>query len=85
MSTIPPQVLVVNDSPFINLSVDLSLNQLFRVPTETVESGQVCLKMIKRRLEQNTPMYKLVLLDYYMPEMNGDEVTKKINDIFKDI
>ena len=30
-------------------------------------------------------MYKLILLDFYMPEMNGDEVVSRIKQIFKDI
>ena len=29
-------------------------------------------------------MYKLILLDFYMPGMNGDEVARRIDDIFKD-
>ena len=30
-------------------------------------------------------MYKLILIDFYMPEMNGDEVVKRIIAMFKDI
>ena len=30
-------------------------------------------------------MYKLILIDFYMPEMNGDECIKRIVDIFKEV
>ena len=41
--------------------------------------------MIKQRIEQNVRMYKLILIDFYMPEMNGDECIKRIMDIFNDV
>ena len=40
--------------------------------------GSQALDMVKHRLElfylKNVPMYRIILLDYSMPEMNGPEV-----------
>ena len=39
-------------------------------------SGQEALKHIKARKEKNEAMYRLIFLDYSMPDMDGPEVAK---------
>ncbi len=68
------QILVVDDYD-MNLFVMKSLLKSTKAQVTTCESGKACLK----HMSQNT--YDLVLLDHMMPEMDGIETLKKINEM----
>lgn len=68
------QILVVDDYE-MNLFVMKSLLKSTKAQVTTCESGEACLK----HMSKNT--YDLVLLDHMMPEMDGIETLKKINEM----
>ncbi len=44
-------------------------------------NGLQALSYVKARLDQGLPLYKLILMDYSMPEMDGPTATKKIRSL----
>lgn len=68
------QILVVDDYD-MNLFVMKSLLKSTKAQVTTCDSGEACLKY----MSENT--YDLVLLDHMMPEMDGIETLKKINEM----
>ena len=74
-------VLVVDDD-IINIEVMRTLLDAQEIKCDVSQSGEQALQLIEERTKRNTeegvPMYKIVLLDYSMPEMNGPEVATKL-------
>jgi len=57
------------------------------VAADTALSGNVALSLVGKRFEdvnrEKASMYKLILLDYSMPEMEGPQVAMAIRNLFK--
>lgn len=68
------RVLVVDDNQ-VSRDILSEMLRYFRVEVETAEQGQQALSL----LEQSDQRFDLVLMDWRMPGMNGDEVTKRIH------
>ncbi len=58
-----------------------SLLERLEVPHEYVTRGEEALERLGEAEDQGNP-FKLVMVDWKMPEMDGIEVTEKIRDIF---
>ena len=79
-----PAVLIVDDN-IMNISAMQGELQAFNVPSEKAISGTDAISLIESRIMQclmasTTVMYKLILLDFSMPEMDGPEVYQKIKN-----
>ncbi len=72
------RVLVVDDLPTI---CDLVQEQLMMagMRCDTAPSGEIALQMMHRAYHENDP-YKIAVLDYLMPEINGEMLACSIND-----
>lgn len=53
--------------------------------TDFAYNGNQAVKMVQQAFEQTDPLrYKLILMDCYMPSLDGFEATKKIRQLFND-
>ena len=68
---------MVDDSPF-NIVALRSLLSLFDLESDCASDGNQAIQLVKNRLSSETPMYKLILLDYSMPECDGPTATVEI-------
>jgi len=71
------RVLVVDDNATTRLILEEMLTNWGMHPT-VVDSGPAALGMLQRKVSEGKP-YDLVLLDAMMPEMDGLEVVRQIN------
>lgn len=76
------RTLVVDDDPEACEYTGILLERL-RVRYDTVLSGEEALNMLGEAEENGDP-YKLCIIDWRMPSMDGSEVTQKIREIFGD-
>ena len=81
-----PLVLIVDDDQ-MNIEVIKAMLEDQDVVTDTALSGNAALALVEKRLEAvyrgEAPMYKLILLDYSMPEMDGPQVAVAIRSLFR--
>ena len=71
-------VLVADDCPFNIFAMQGLLEQL-NVQAEFVTNGEEAVQAVRKRLSNsNNPMYKLIMMDFSMPIMNGPDATRKI-------
>ena len=82
------QVLVVDDEP-LNIEILCGMLEARGVMTDHALGGTQAIALFQKRIEQfksdpATCMYKLVLLDYSMPDMDGPEVATEIQKLFKE-
>ena len=80
-------MLVVDDEP-LNIEILCGMLEARGVMSDRALGGSQAITLFKKRIEQcksdpATSMYKLVLLDYSMPDMDGPEVAKEIQNLFK--
>ena len=59
----------------MNIEVMKTMLEHQYIEIDQAISGSIALNLIKERIrlvqEENAPMYKIILLDYSMPEMDG--------------
>ena len=48
------------------------------VTTDESLSGRKAIEMLAQRIETNKPLYKLIMLDYSMPEIDGPSTASEI-------
>lgn len=65
------RILVVDDNP-MNLMVTSKLLEVTGAQVDTATGGTECLKMTKKKF------YHVILLDYMMPDMDGQQTMKEI-------
>lgn len=65
------RVLVVDDND-LNRTVITKLLKATKLQIDMADGGESCLEMTQKKY------YDVILMDYMMPDMNGDEVTKLI-------
>lgn len=65
------QILIVDDNTFNVYSLQLLVEQFFKMPTEIAYSGKEGIQRVKDKLSNGLPPHKLILTDINMPEMDG--------------
>ena len=84
-----PIILVVDDDP-LNLEILQGMIECMSsdIQCDTASSGANALTLIEIRLKEviagNAPMYKAILMDYSMPEMDGPCSSIAIRKLLKD-
>lgn len=74
-------ILAVDDSTFNLEALQLILNIHFKSEVDTAVSGKKSLLLVEERLKKEArgeKPYKLIFMDYSMPDMNGLETSKRI-------
>ncbi len=71
LSSLSMRVLAVDDNP-LNLMVIKKLLSNSGIKVDTAKSGKMALKFLEKK------HYNIVLMDHFMPEMDGIETLKKI-------
>lgn len=74
-------VLIIDDSALMRrvLSGIISKSERFKV-AGIARDGKMALSL----MESNPEKYDIILMDFFMPDMNGDELLHKMSDIFLD-
>lgn len=72
------RVLVVDDLPIIRQLVSEQLS-LAGMRCDTISTGEAALQMMGEAQAENDP-YKIVIIDYLMPNMNGEMLSSAIHD-----
>ena len=81
-----PNILIVDDDPFNILALE-SILKSFNVNIDTAYHGQIAIeKVLERNGFSNDPKnnYKLILMDFNMPVMNGHQATQKLKEMMKE-
>ena len=73
-------VLIADDEPFNQMALT-GLLQQFNLTAEVAIDGVEAIKLVKERLRKGQPMYKLILMDYSMPRMDGPRCVKQIREL----
>jgi len=80
-----PEVLVVDDEP-MNIEVMRAMLDQKGIEIDCALNGKIALKLIQQRFEQvrakQGRMYRLILLDFSMPEMDGPELARELKKLF---
>ena len=74
-------VLIVDDCPF-NIVAIQSLMQQFNIKCDYATNGQDAFDSVKNRLTLDKTIYKLILMDFSMPVVDGPAASKLIRDLF---
>ena len=81
-----PRILVVDDD-HMNIEVITAMLSSKHVKADSALNGNQALALIQSRMalayQGKTSMYKIILLDYSMPEMDGPQVATEIRRIFQ--
>ena len=81
-----PRILVVDDD-HMNIEVITAMLSSKHVKADSALNGNQALALIQTRMalayQGKTTMYKIILLDYSMPEMDGPQVATEIRRIFQ--
>ncbi|CAI2382301.1 unnamed protein product [Moneuplotes crassus] len=80
------KILVVDDSPFNILSIEMMLKSKFNIGIEKAFSGEQAINAVKEKLKNPCcNIFSLIIMDYYMPPgINGAEAASKIREILGD-
>jgi CheY-like chemotaxis protein len=73
-------ILVCDDN---NLNLEVVCTHLARVglQTMTAENGKIAVEMVSNRIQNNEPPFDLILMDIFMPVMDGIEAATKIKEL----
>ena len=72
-------ILIVDDDSF-NIVAIQSLLQQFNLKSDYCNDGKEAIEMVKKRSKSDDPMYKLILMDYSMPDCDGPQATYAIRE-----
>ena len=72
----------------MNIQVMKTMLESLSVGTDDAIDGPSALKLIKKRVkmaqDEDVPMYKIILLDYSMPEMDGPQVAIELRQMLEE-
>ena len=71
-------ILVIDDNYFNIFAINGLLTGKFNLSCDTAVDGDLALKLIMDKHQATGGTYKLILIDYQMPELSGPEATKSI-------
>ncbi len=74
-----PKVLIVDDSVFNVLALKGAFEQL-QFSCDASNGGEDAVQVIKDQVNSGRPVYKLIMMDYSMPDINGPEASKRIRE-----
>ena len=74
------KVLICDDCPF-NIVAVQSLIQQFNFTADFCSNGKEAIEMVEQKLEQGQPSYKLIMLDFSMPQVDGPTCCLQIKDL----
>ena len=78
-----PLILVVDDE-LINIElICMMMAARGYVSIDKATNGAEALEFVTNRLKGSRPMYRLILLDYSMPKMDGPSVSRAIRKLWK--
>ena len=74
------EVLIVEDN---KMNIGVACEHLKQVGLKAfiAINGKQAVDMVKRRMDNNEPMYDLIMMDIHMPEMDGKEAATIINGL----
>ena len=79
------QLLVVDDDQ-MNIEVIQAMLKMLKTPSDSALHGSFAIDMIEAKIalyeEGTADMYKIIILDYSMPDMDGPQVAMKITELF---
>ena len=52
--------------------------QRFGLRVDSAMDGNQAVNLVKKRIENDNSTYKLIMMDYSMPNCNGSDATKQI-------
>ena len=71
------EVLIVDDV-VINIIAFKSLLMQLNIKASSASDGDQAINMVKNKYTQTGTSFKLILMDYSMPDKNGPQVAKEI-------
>ena len=77
------QVLIVDDCSDNILAVQKILHE-FNIDSEFSKEGNEALNMVQNMFEHNHQVYKLIFIDFGMPECDGPEIARNIRGYLND-
>ena len=83
-----PRVLIVDDD-LMNIEVISAMLKSRAIKSDSALNGNEAIKLVQSRIEkvhcgQIASNYKVILLDYSMPEMDGPQVATEIRRIYNE-
>ena len=75
-------MLVVDDCPF-NIIALKNIIHGFDIGCDFCMTGAEALQKVRERVLSNKPNYKLILMDYSMPECDGISATRSIKQFVR--
>ncbi len=73
-------ILIIDDN-WYNMMAVISLLKGFNLEADAATSGEEGMDLVKKRLTSNMTTYKLIMMDYSMPVLNGAQTTLLIRQI----
>ena len=70
-------VLIVDDNLY-NLTAIINMLQRFGLSADTAMDGDEAVLLVRKRIQTAHSTYKLIMMDYAMPNCNGGEAAKQI-------
>lgn len=77
-----PRILIVEDNA-INALLARSVCQRIGATVEVVRSGNEAVEAVRRTLHTNAQSFEIVLMDVFMPGIDGFETTRRISALFE--
>ena len=76
------EIMLVDDDP-IDLVINEKMISVHQFAERTLKcgSGYEALEILKKRVEAGQTFPDIILLDFFMPQMNGDEFIEKFEEI----
>ena len=73
-------ILIVEDNSFCYYALT-SILQQYQLEFDTAWDGEWAFEMVERRYKESGTTYKLIVMDFYMPNLNGLMTMQKILDL----
>ena len=78
------EILIVDDCLF-NIAALRSLILMFNYESDNCTDGQEAINIIKERVNARLPMYKLIMIDFSMPVVDGPSATSAIRSYLTEV